>query len=64
MLKKSGLLWGLVFTIVFLLSQDYLFIDWDNATSLFGLPKWVSWFAFVHLLFIGTLYFFAKKHWK
>ncbi|MEM0995086.1 MAG: hypothetical protein AAGI49_18795 [Bacteroidota bacterium] len=64
MRKKSGFLWGLAFVIIFLLSQDYLFTDWDNTPSWLGLPAWVTWFAFVHLLFIGVFYFFAERFWK
>ncbi|MEL6719496.1 MAG: hypothetical protein AAFP82_12335 [Bacteroidota bacterium] len=64
MRKKSGLLWGLVFVLLFLLSQDYLFMDWNNVPKWLGLPSWIAWFAFVHLLFIGVFYFFSKRYWK
>ena len=62
--KQKELLWGIAFIIIFGLSQDYLFINWEGKPSFFGFPNWIGWFAFVHLLFISIFYWFAKKHWK
>lgn len=64
MKKKDGILWSILFICIFLLSQDYLFINWEGMPTVLGFPAWLSWFAFVHLLFITVFYFFAKKHWK
>ena len=64
MKKKDSILWSILFIFIFLLSQDYLFINWEKTPAILGFPVWLSWFAFVHLLFITTFYFFAKKHWK
>ena len=64
MKKKDGLLWTLLFICIFLLSQDYLFMNWKGTPAVLGFPVWLSWFVFVHLLFITAFYFFAKKYWK
>ena len=64
MKKNTGLLWSIVFIIIFLLSQDYLFVDWGARLLFFGFPTWIAWFVLVHLVFIGAFYLFAKKYWK
>ena len=64
MKSKHSILWSIIFLLIFLLSQDYLFIKWDNTPMIWGLPNWITWFAFVHLLFIAVFYWFAKKHWN
>ena len=64
MIKKHWILWSFVFIIIFLLSQDYLFTSWEEKPGTLGFPNWLGWFAFVHLLFIGTLYLYSKRHWK
>ena len=64
MKNKSGFLWTILFIIIFLLSQDYLFVSWEGKPAVLGFPKWIGWFAFVHLLFIGAFYFFARKYWN
>ncbi len=62
MKKKQTLLWSLVLLLIFLLSQDYFFISWSGRPNILGLPDWIFWFALVHILFIGSLYWFTKKH--
>ena len=64
MSKKTQVFWSLIFILIFLLSQDYLFASWEGRPNLLGLPNWIIWFGFVQLLFLGTLYFFAKKQRK
>ena len=64
MKNKKGLFWLITFMIVFLLSQDYLFVQWSEKPGILGFPIWLGWFAFVHLLFIVVFYWFAKKYWK
>jgi len=62
--NKNGILWCIAFVILFLLSQDYLFIRWKGTPSILGLPSWIGWFVVVHLLFIVVFYLFAKRYWK
>lgn len=64
MKNKKGIYWSIAFIIILLLTQDYLFIEWEGRLAVFGFPVWIFWFAFVHLLFILVFYFFAKKYWK
>ena len=64
MKNKNGLLWCIIFIVIFLLSQDYLFIEWTGKPNLFGFPNWLAWFALIHLLFIFVFFLFSKKHWK
>jgi len=63
-MKKNKGLWLSLFVLIFLLSQDYLFISWEGKPALLGFPIWIVWFAFVHLLFIVGFYFFSKKYWS
>ena len=39
-------------------------MSWAGDVGVLGFPKWIAWFAFVHLLFIVAFYLFAKKYWK
>ena len=64
MRRKSKIMWIAFFVLIFLLSQDYLFVNWQGQTGVFGFPKWIAWFAFVHLIFIAALYWFSKKYWR
>ncbi len=64
MKHKQPILWITLFVSIFLLSQDYLFMSWAGDVGVLGFPKWIAWFAFVHLLFIVAFYLFAKKYWK
>ena len=64
MKTKGSILWIILFVLIFLLSQDYLFTSWEAKPSFLGFPSWLGWFVFVHLLFIGAFYFFSKKYWK
>ena len=64
MSKRQKWLWGIVFCLLFLLSQDYLLVHWPSSTGLGGFPIWLPWFMFVHALFIGVFYYFAKRYWK
>lgn len=64
MKNKKGIFWFIIFVFLFFLTQDYFFMDWGKGISWLGFPKWLAWFAFVHLLFIGVFYIFSKKYWK
>ena len=64
MIRIKAWLWVLIFTVIFLLTQDYLFANWSEQLSLFGFPSWLWWFIGVHLLFVGVFYVFAKNYWK
>lgn len=64
MKSKNGILWIILFIVVFILSQDYLLINWEGSPSILGFPAWIGWFAFVHVLFIAVFYLFAKKYWN
>lgn len=64
MKRKLSIIWSMIFMMTFLLSQDYLYVIWENTPSILGFPIWVFWFGVVHLVFIGFFYFFAKKYWK
>ncbi|MFK7773027.1 MAG: hypothetical protein AB8F94_12850 [Saprospiraceae bacterium] len=64
MKNKNGFLWGVAFLFILVLTQDYLFITWEDKTSFLGFPIWLSWFMLMHFLFIVVFYFFSKKYWK
>lgn len=61
---SKGLLWIILFLFIFLLSQDYLFVNWTVNADLGGLPNWLWWFVGVHLLFIFVFHIFIKKYWQ
>lgn len=63
-MKKKGFLWLLVFIFIILLSQDYLFVDWELKSSLFGFPQWIFYFILIHILFIVAYALFMKHFWK
>ncbi len=54
----------ILFILIFLLSQDYLFVRWEGEPAVLGFPSWIGWFAFVHVLFIAAFYWFARKYWN
>ena len=56
--------WWLAFVFVFLLTQDYLFVEWSNKMGIMGFPKWLFWFMGVHALLAGVFYLFLKQFWK
>lgn len=64
MSRRSRWVWTLIFMVLFLLSQDYLFTSWPKETGWGGFPIWLAWFVFVHALFIAVYYFFANRFWK
>lgn len=64
MTKRKAGYWALAFVVLFLLSQDYLFVQWPKGTSWLGFPKWLTWFMLLHAGFIIVFYFFSKKYWK
>ena len=64
MRKGQSILWAVVFVVIFLMSQDYLFMTWERGMGLLGLPNWVYWFGLVHLIFVSALALFAKYYWK
>ena len=62
--QQRFIFWGILFGVVFLLTQDYLVVAWEVEPLLLGLPNWLFWFVGVHVLFIFIFYFFTKKYWK
>ena len=62
--QQRSYFWGILFCLIFWLTQDYLYIKWDVSPLFFGLPNWLFWLIGVHALFIFTFYFFTKKYWK
>lgn len=61
---KKGLFWLLLFSIIFLLSQDYIFAEWEGKPAVFGFPLWVIWFVIIQVIYILIFYWFSKKYWK
>lgn len=61
-IKAGG--WLLIFLIVFLLSQDYLFFSWPDGLSFGGFPPWLWWFVGVHLVLVAAFFLFSKFYWK
>jgi len=64
MKSKNRFLWVGLFLFIFLLSQDYLIVQWEGKPAALGFPAWIGWFAFVHVFFIVAFYFFANKYWN
>lgn len=60
----KGLLWTAVFVGIFLLSQDYLFFDWAQATLWLGFPLWLYWFVFVQIAWAAAIWLFARNFWE
>jgi len=63
-MQKSKSLWVGLFLLLFLLTQDYLFISWPQKTTLAGFPIWLIWFVAIHAIFVLIFFFFAKHFWK
>lgn len=64
MKTKSAAFWYTGFLLIFFLSQDYLFLKWEEMPNFLGFPNWIIYFISIHLLFIGVFFLFAKKFWK
>jgi hypothetical protein len=52
--------WIVCFICLFLLSQFNPLGIRGKPELVFGLPDWLYWFLFVHLLFIVAIYFMTK----
>lgn len=63
-LSRKAYFWIAIFGVIFLLTQDNLFIKYPADTFLFGLPNWLFWLMTVHVVFVVVFYFFSKKYWK
>jgi len=61
---KKGLLWFIIFTFLFLLSQDFWAWDHEIFLGIFGLPAWLYWFFGIHLLLVLFIYLFTRYFWK
>ncbi len=59
-----GTIWGLTFIGIFLLSQDFLFVQWDNWPTLWGLPDWMYWYFALQLILVAAIAAFARFYWK
>ena len=55
MVKKYSI-WILAFSLIFLATQDYLFISNWPDTLWMGLPVWLFYFIGIHILFIVAIY--------
>jgi len=64
MRKKRGIYWSLAFLLVFILTQDYLFVDWESSPQFLGFPNWLFWFAGLHVLLMVVFYWFSNKYWR
>lgn len=62
--QRKGLLWTAIFVVLFVSSQDYLFMEWPEATGLLGFPIWLFWYFFVQILLVAAIWLFAKKFWQ
>ena len=63
-LVKRAWFWLLLFFLVFLLTQDYLFTKWSDQLYALGFPDWLWWFIGVHLIFVICFYLFTRLYWK
>ncbi len=61
---NSRLRWILTFVIIFILTQDYFFFNWDTGPAWLGLPNWLGWFVGLHLLLVLEFLRFQKNYWK
>ena len=61
---KKSLIWFILFTILFMLSQDFWFWDLPVNLGILGLPTWLYWFFGIHLLLILVIYLFTRHFWK
>ncbi len=62
--QRKGLFWTAIFVALFALSQDYLFVEWPQATTLLGFPLWLFWYFFVQILLVAAIWLFSKKFWQ
>ncbi len=63
-LSHSGIKWVILFILLFLCTQDYLLKKWPADTIVVGLPSWILWFVFVHVVFIISFFLFSGLYWK
>lgn len=61
---KKGYFWIVLFVLIFLLSQDYWYVQWPEQLGWLGFPVWLWCFGGFHVLLIIAIYFFAKQYWK
>lgn len=61
--RQKGLVWTLIFTGLFALSQDYLFVQWPSGTTLFGFPSWLYWYFFIQIALVAAIWRFSRKYW-
>ena len=61
---NKGLRWIITFGVIFFLTQDYFFFDWEGKPAFLGLPDWLGWFIGLHLLLVLEFLRFQKKYWK
>jgi len=61
---KKHYIWILTFTLIFLATQDYLFISNWPDTLWMGLPSWLFYFIGIHIIFIIAIYRLIKAKAK
>ena len=61
---KKQIIWILTFSLIFLATQDYLFITSWSDTLWLGLPNWLFYFIGIHVLFIIAIYRLSKAREK
>lgn len=61
---KKPVIWILTFSLIFLATQDYLFIfNWSDKLWM-GLPVWLFYFIGIHIIFIIAIYRLSKARAK
>ena len=53
--------WWIIFALLFIATQDYLFIGSWPERLILGLPVWLFYFILVHLAFILAIYRYSTS---
>lgn len=61
---RWGALWALLFTLIFLLSQSNLLIDYTAQPGLLGFPNWLWIYGLIHAALLLVLWVFIKQYWE
>ena len=64
MMKKQGIFWFLLFTVLMIAAVAYIFLVPVGSTSLWGLPGWMPGFLIIELAYCLAMWFFVQRFWK
>ncbi|MEQ9426949.1 MAG: hypothetical protein RJQ09_21175 [Cyclobacteriaceae bacterium] len=63
-MKIKGTIYVLMFLLIFVFTQDYLFLSWSDSPSVLGFPDWLPYFIGLHIALAIIFHVFQKRYWK